>query len=297
MHQPPSEDIALRLRELGCGFNLAEVQALYAPLLATQPRDGVTLHADLAYGAHERQRLDVYAPQRPGPHPVLVWCHGGGFIRGDKAARANLGWWGAREGFVTVLPNYRLAPAHRWPSGPQDVAAVWQWLQGHAAQFGGDALRVVLAGESAGAAHVAAAVLMRRFQPPGWQVAGAALFSGPYNARLEGLARAQFGVPTPDPRNDAYFGPDTSAWDAASIVDQVDAPPLPLWISFAERDLLQMQVQAGELFARLVSRHGFQPELHMVREHNHFSGGFSFGTQDTSVSAPLAQFIRRCTDA
>lgn len=291
---PVPDTIATQLRALGCGFNLPQVQALYAPLLAGQPRDGVRCQTDLPYGPHGRQRLDVYAPTAPGPHPVLVWLHGGGFIRGDKAQRANIGWWGARQGFVTVLPNYRLAPESTWPCGPQDVVAVWQWLQEHAQGLGGEARHTVLAGESAGAAHVAAATLMRRFQPMDWQIAGAALFSGPYNARLEGLARSQFGIDTPDPRNEAYFGPDPGTWADASIALQVDAAPLPLWISFAERDLLQMQAQAGELFARLVSDHGFAPELRMVREHNHFSGGFSFGTNDTSMSEPLADFVRRC---
>ncbi|MCK6403491.1 MAG: alpha/beta hydrolase [Sphaerotilus natans subsp. sulfidivorans] len=294
------EAIAARLRELGPGFNLPEVQALYAPLLQAQPREGVVRHEDLAYGGHGRHRLDVFAPAGAGAGaaaPVLVWFHGGGFIRGSRQARANVGWWGARQGFVTVLPDYRLAPESRWPSGPQDVAAVWGWLQVHIESLGGDPRRIVLAGESAGAAHVAAATLWRRFQPPGWQPAGAALLSGPYNARLEGLARTQFGVETPDPRNEAYFGQDPADWDAASLVDHIDAAPLPLWISFAERDLLQMQVQAGELFARLVSRHGFAPELRLLREHNHFSAGHSFNTADETVSAPLADFVRRCTAA
>lgn len=287
-------DIAERLRELGTGFNLPEVQALYAPLLAQQPREGVVCETDLVYGPHARHRLDVYRPDAAGKdRPVLVWLHGGGFIRGDKANRANVGWWGAREGFVTVLPNYRLAPQQQWPSGPEDVVTLWQWLQANAVQQGGDARRIVLAGESAGAAHVAAAALMRRFHPPGWQIAGAALFSGPYNARLEGLARGPLGIPTPDPRNDAYIGTEEAQWRAASIVDNADAAAFPMWISFAERDLLQMQVQAGELFARLVQQHGFQPELRLLRDHNHFSAGYSIGTADTSVSAPLVDFVRR----
>lgn len=291
------DHVAARLRELGTGFNLPEVQALYEPLLADQPRDGVTLRADQAYGPHERQRLDLYLPNpRPGvTPPVLVAFHGGGFIRGDKRQRANFGWHFARQGVVTVLPNYRLAPESRWPSGPQDVVAVWQWLQQQLPALGGDPARIVLLGESAGAAHVAAATLMRRWQPPGWHIAGAALLSGPYNARLEGLARTQFGIATPDPRNEAYFGPDPADWDAASIVDHIDAPRVPLWISMAERDLLQMQAQAGELFARLVSRHGYAPELRLLREHNHFSQGYSVGTADESVSAPLLDFIRRVT--
>ncbi len=288
------DDLAAQLRALGPGFDLPRVQALYAPLLAQQPHAGVQHLADEVYGPHERHRLDVYRPEAlvDRGRPLLVMLHGGGFIRGDKSQRANLGWWAASEGFVAVLPNYRLAPESHWPCGPDDVVAVWRWLRSHAERLGGDPTRVVLMGESAGASHVAAASLCRAFQPSDWRISGAVLLSGPYNARLEGLARAQFGIATPDPRNDAYFGPEPAASDAASIVDHIDAAPFPLLIGYAERDLLQMQVQAGELFARLVSRHGFAPALHCWREHNHFSQGYSFGTGDGTVSGPVADFIR-----
>lgn len=250
---------------------------------------------DEAYGAHPRQRFDLYLPQSErSACPILVWFHGGGFVRGDKRQRANIGAWGASEGFVTVLSNYRLAPECRWPSGAEDVIGVWAWLRENAQRVGGDPARIVLAGESAGAAHVAGATLLRRFQPKDWQIAGAALLSGPYNPPLEGRARRQFGIATPDPRNEPYFGTELAGWAAASVVDHVDVAPFPLWISYAERDLVQMQVQAGELFARLVSRHGFDPELHVLSGHDHFSGGASLGTDDTSVSRELVAFVRRC---
>jgi acetyl esterase/lipase len=290
----PSADFAARLRAVG--NDLPAVAALYAPLLAQQDRSGATRHADLPYGDHARHRLDVYQPDTPPPaggHPVVVFLHGGGFIRGSKEHRENLGWFLAQQGLVAVLPNYRLAPDSRWPCGPQDVVAVWQWLQHAAHRFGGDPRRTVLMGESAGAAHVAAATLRREFQPDDWHLAGAVLLSGPYNARLEGRARRQFGVATPDPRNEPYFGTDPAAWDDASTVDHVTAAPFPLLIGYTEQDLLQMQVQAGELFARLVSRHGFDPELLALPHHNHFSQGYSFGTGDTSLSDVVLAFVRR----
>lgn len=297
---PPdmSADWALQLRALGAGFNLPQVQALYAPLLATQPTEGVQVHPDLRYGPHARHTLDVYAPSEPAAalRPVLVCVHGGGFIRGDKAAKANAGYCFARQGFVTVAPNYRLAPDSRWPSGPEDVVALVGWLATHLPRWGGDPQRIVLMGESAGAAHVAAAVLMRRFglAAAGGQVRAAILASGPYNPRLERLARQAFGVDTPDPRNDAYFGSDDAAQLAgASIVEQIDAAPLPLLISYAERDLLQMQVQAGELFARLCTRHGYTPELLCVRDHNHFSQTVALNTGDARLAGPVADFVRR----
>lgn len=291
-----NETLAHKLRE--AGNDLPAVAALYADALARQDRSGVQVHADVAYGADERHRLDIYRPQGQPPAggwPVVLFLHGGGFIRGDKGHRANLGYWLAQQGYVAVLANYRLAPQHVWPSGPQDVVAAWQWLQQHGGQWGMDGRRVVLMGESAGAAHVAAAALVQRLQCADWHIAGAVLLSGPYNARLEGLARSQFGIAAPDPRNEAYMGSDPQGWDAASIVDQVSAPPFPLWISWTEWDLLQMQVQAAELFARLVSRHGYQPRLHVLAQHNHFSQGYSFGTDDDTLSAPLLDFLRTAT--
>ncbi|MFC3683191.1 alpha/beta hydrolase [Hydrogenophaga luteola] len=257
--------------------------------------DAAPILNDLAYGPHARHRLDVYAPPGAVGAPVLVFFHGGGFIRGDKGMRANVGAWGASQGFVTALANYRLAPECRWPSGPEDVVAVWRAVRAQARDWGGDSDRIVLVGESAGAAHVAAAALMTRFQPHDWRLSGAALLSGPYNAGLEALAPQALGIEQPDVRNNAYFGDDPTQWSKASIVDQVDAAPLPLLIAAAERDLRQMQVQAGDLFARLVTKHGFSPELHWWAGHDHFTPGASLGSDDTTVDEPLAAFVRRCT--
>lgn len=257
--------------------------------------DAAPILTDLDYGPHPRHRLDVYAPPGAAGAPVLVFFHGGGFIRGDKGMRANVGAWGASQGFVTALANYRLAPECRWPSGPEDVVAVWRAVCAQARDWGGDPDRIVLVGESAGAAHVAAAALMTRFQPHDWRLSGAALLSGPYNAGLEALAPQALGIEQPDVRNNAYFGDDPTQWSKASIVDQVDAAPFPLLIAAAERDLRQMQVQAGELFARLVTKHGFSPELHWWAGHDHFTPGASLGSDDTTVGEPLAAFVRRCT--
>ncbi|WP_321812255.1 MULTISPECIES: alpha/beta hydrolase [unclassified Burkholderia] len=285
---------ALRLRELGTGFNLQQVREVYEPLLATQPTDGVRVHYDLRYGSDERHVLDVYEPVEGDGEvrPILVYFHGGGFIRGDKRDRANVGWYFARHNVVTVLCNYRLAPVSQWPAGPEDVVRVAQWVARHCGVYGGRSDCLVLAGESAGAAHVAAATLIARYRqslPVGFR--GAALLSGPYNAHLEGLASMQFGAPTPDPRNEAYFGSDRALWQAASTVELIDTEPCPLLISFAERDLVQMQVQAGELFARLVTKHAYSPRLHVIPDHNHFSQSFSFNTGDESVSGMLRDFI------
>ena len=57
------EDLERRIREAGAVLNMPFAQSIYQPLLATQPRDGVELTRDVAYGTDTRHRLDVYAQE------------------------------------------------------------------------------------------------------------------------------------------------------------------------------------------------------------------------------------------
>ncbi len=287
--------IAQQIRAHGPVLDLTFAQTLYKPLLKNQVRDGVRVVRELSYGEHQRHRLDVYLPDAAQANmPVLVFMPGGGFIRGDKSERENAGLYFARQGMMVVIANYRLGPDAKWPAGAEDVIEVYRWVRDHAGQYGGDPGRIFLAGESAGAAHVAAAALVRRFHPAeGLNVAGVILISGVYNVHLEGLARQQFGVATPDPRNEAYFGSDFASYPQKSTVSLIDVSPIPLFMSFAELDLLQMQVQAGELFATLVVQHGFAPEIKVIHGHNHLTQVYAINTGDESLSGPMLNFINR----
>lgn len=288
----PFEDA---IRAAGAVIDPPFAKALYAAALEQSPPGGPVAR-NIAYGPHARHVLDVHRPagDAPGGHPVLIFVHGGGFIRGDKSERDNAGRYFSRNGVLAILPNYRLGPKSQWPAGAQDVAAVFQWAREHAAEHGGDPRRIIVAGESAGAAHAAAAVLVRGLQPEGGiRPAGAILVSGVYNAHLELRARRQLHIATPDPRNEAYFGTGFARYPAMSTVELVDAEPLPLLISYAELDPVQMQAQAGELFARLVTKHGFDPDIQVVRGHNHISQLCAINTGDESLSGPMLEFIRR----
>ncbi len=85
---------------------------------ALGPRDkgGRLVLKDAAYGEDPRQRLDVFVPSvAPERAPVLVFFYGGSWNSGSKADYAFAAQALAAQGFVTVLPDYRLYPKVRFP--------------------------------------------------------------------------------------------------------------------------------------------------------------------------------------
>lgn len=114
---------------------------------------GVERLSDIPYvddGSREHL-LDVYKPAGPGPHPVLLYIHGGGFRILSKDTHWIMALAFARRGWLVFNASYRLAPANPFPAGIEDTCAAWEWVLANAERFGGDPARVVVAGESAGA--------------------------------------------------------------------------------------------------------------------------------------------------
>ena len=125
---------------------------------ALGPRDkgGRLVLKDAAYGEDPRQRLDVFVPTVPVERaPVLVFFYGGSWNSGSKDDYAFAAQALAAQGFVTVLPDYRLYPQVRFPDFLKDGAAAIAWVRDNIAAQGGDPSRIVLAGHSAGAYNAA----------------------------------------------------------------------------------------------------------------------------------------------
>ena len=108
---------------------------------------------DQPYGPDPRQRLDVLRPKHSiaGGLPVLVYFHGGGWISADKRIYDGICAILSSYGWLTFNVNYRLAPEFRFPAPLQDAAKAIEWIQCNADRYGGDASRIVLGGDSAGA--------------------------------------------------------------------------------------------------------------------------------------------------
>ena len=105
----------------------------------------------------------VYSPGGAGPHPALVFFHGGGWVIGDLVTHDGICRSLANAARCAVASvDYRLAPEHRYPVAAEDSYAGFQWVLGHAAQLGIDPRRVAVGGDSAGGNLAAVVSLMAR---------------------------------------------------------------------------------------------------------------------------------------
>jgi cation diffusion facilitator CzcD-associated flavoprotein CzcO/acetyl esterase/lipase len=92
-----------------------------------------------------------YRPATPGPHPVVVYFHGGGWVLGDLDSDDPLCRdLCARSDTVIVSVNYRHAPEARFPAAALDAVAAVRWAGAHAAELGGIPGQLAVAGWSAG---------------------------------------------------------------------------------------------------------------------------------------------------
>lgn len=125
----------------------------------------------------------------PGPRPVVLYIHGGGWVIGDldtydASARALANAADA----IVVSTHYRQAPEAMFPAAHEDTLAAYRWVLDNAGSFGGNAKQVAVAGESAGAnmaANIAIAARDQKLQMPVHQVlvypvAGADMTAGSY---------------------------------------------------------------------------------------------------------------------
>jgi acetyl esterase len=108
-------------------------------------------------------RARVYAPPGEGPFGIVVFFHGSGFVVLDLDTHDEIcRHLCAGAGCVVVSVDYRLAPEDRFPAAPDDCLAATRWVAAHAADLGGDAKRIAVAGDSAGGCLAAVTALCIR---------------------------------------------------------------------------------------------------------------------------------------
>ncbi len=123
---------------------------------AALAQDGAVIeptHADVRYGPHDRNVLDVYQAETKAPAPVLIHFHGGGWVMGDKRPIGAAPF--IRNGITVISANYRFTRGHAdaasYPAPMEDGARVVQFVRSKAAEWNIDPDRIALTGGSAGA--------------------------------------------------------------------------------------------------------------------------------------------------
>ena len=114
----------------------------------------------------------LYRPATPGPHPIVVYFHGGGWVLGDEQSDEPFCRdMCRRTGMIFVSVGYRHAPEHRFPAAAEDGYAATRWIAEHAAELGGKPGPLLVAGWSAGG-NIAAVTCQLARDRGGPEIAG-----------------------------------------------------------------------------------------------------------------------------
>lgn len=268
---------------------------------------GLDVFSDLRYGIEPEQRLDIFRPKASDRQrlPVLVYFHGGGWISADKSIYKGIAANFAKNGFLTVNVNYRLAPKSRFPAPLQDAIHAIDWVSRNAASYGGDPENVALAGDSAGAQiaswYASAARGREFFYDDGNKrlmrkvaLKGLVLFYGVYDFdTVQGT-----GLPFIKTYARSFLGAEKRIYAEnsriSSSIMQINNQLPPIWICAGEKDGLFPQSQA---YAEALRGNGISCQTLFFSSAQRANHGFLFFRWlecSKVASAAAIEFLRDC---
>jgi len=172
------------------------------------------------------------------PQPGLIYVHGGGWVMGDLDSHDKVCRRLAETcGCIVIAVDYRLAPEHPFPAGPQDVIAASRWIAANAGSLGIDPTRLGIAGDSAGGSLAAVACLANRELPGATLCCQILIYPGTDNSPQGGLrlSRIEQAQTPPMPAEAmrsmvGYFLPEQASaydWRASPLLarSHSDLPP------------------------------------------------------------------------
>ena len=258
---------AMHLRDVG------QSRAAFAELLEPLNRDvdtaGVTISDHDVAGPGGTVPVRVYAPADAGSvaRPALLDIHGGGFVVGTIDMEHAFATQVARDlGVVIVIPEYRLAPEHRYPAATDDCYATLQWMHAGAARLGIDPDRIAVGGHSAGGGLSAAVALLARDRG-GPKICFQFLGIPELDHRLETVSMRTFvdtpvwNRPSAELSWSYYLGPDAgeiSPYASPALAHDVSGLP-PAYVTTMEFDPLRDE---GITYALRMMQAGVTVELH-----------------------------------
>ncbi len=143
-------------------FICATFVALHLTVLAQEipplrVPDGIETYRDLAYvtNGHRNQKLDLYVPKGGTRFPLIIWVHGGGFMKGSKNQALPVEAGYLKDGYAVASVDYRFSQDAPFPAQIEDCKAAVRWLRAHADEYHLDPKHFAAWGSSAGGHLVA----------------------------------------------------------------------------------------------------------------------------------------------
>jgi arylformamidase len=221
------------------------------------------------YGESAKQELDVFASPGATKAPVLVYLHGGAWLRGARQDTIYPAPAVTGRGAALVVPEFDNVSEVSLPTMVQQCREAVDWTVRHAASFGGDPSRVYLAGHSSGA-HLASCVLLG--EPP---VKGALVISGMYDLHAPLLsARSKYVKITPE------------ELDALSAMRHLGRIRCPVAVAWSAGDSPEFRRQ-GHVFAMALEGMGRLASRAEVFSPNHFDEPRQLADPDSPLSRVL----------
>ncbi len=206
-------------------------------LNAVVPESTYQLHSSVAYGDLPRQKLDIYIPNESSSansasnttaRKVVMFFYGGSWDSGNRADYKFVGEALASQGFIVVIPDYRVYPDVLFPAFMVDPALAARWVKDNIQKYQGDTQQVFLAGHSAGA-HIAvmlglnAEYLAKQSLKPN-DFVGIVGLAGPYDF-----------LPLKSERLKTIFGSESEQWKSQPI-NFVDGKNPPMLLVVGTKD-------------------------------------------------------------
>ena len=237
---------------------------------------GGYLEDGLAYGAHPRERIDLYRAPGAVDGPVLVFIHGGFWqaVSREESGLIAPNW--TKLGVNVAVLDYALAPEVSLTTITEQALRGLNWLSGQAARLRLDASRIVVAGHSAGGQLAA---MSRVSQTSAMHLAGLVLISGVYD--LAHIARSYV--------NDVVKMSDDEV-QALSPAYHWPKSAVPIFVTFAEHDPLGFHEQSRAL-SWAWREHGCDQGAVMIPERNHFSILDDFADPRSVIGAAARRMI------
>ena len=125
--------------------------------------DGLLPGAGEDPGGPDNLSYRLYRPAGPGPHPILIYFHGGGWVLGDARSDDPLCRdLCVRADVIVMSVDYRHAPEHPFPAAVHDGLTAVRWVADNATALGGSHGAVLVGGWSTGAGIAAVVCQLAR---------------------------------------------------------------------------------------------------------------------------------------